>query len=295
MGVSNERTTAVVNSSQSNIFVNRVNDFGTKQSTKGAEAELDCRWGRSDAASNYSKINDRCHFHKFVNQYGTLKHIGKPSNLKILDLPCGPGLYARRLLEGGAANVTSVDIDENFVDLCGKAVKDAGCITRWHGVVADASKSATYPGAPFDVVRANFLLEVFPDRESMHTAAKNLFDNLKEGGRYIGIWAPGAHSPAARKIVIDTVGMETSDASTMVSGDPSCIKYHDVGEANSYCWYFRTRKDIGEALETAGFVDVVFEKMTVDPSYTGYQDLQKFVDHVGNRFVLARKPNKMRQ
>lgn len=260
--------------------------------TTARPTEVDCTWGNENAVGHYLKVSDGYDFHQHCNRYGTFVHLGNLHGLRVLDLPSGPGVYARTMLEKGASVVTSVDIDANFVSCCRTAVHQALELPgrEWHGVVGDASIVQKYPGGPFDVVRANFLLENLPTLSMMYDCAKNVYTNLKPGGRYVGIWAPGAHSPENRRAVMETVNMSTSDITTMKLGDECTIQYMDLPDSNKFHWFLRSEEQVKHALESAGFVDVRFERLMVNPDYNGSQDLHRFVQHVGNRHVFATKP-----
>lgn len=255
-----------------------------------ASEEVDCKWGAKDACDNYLQIGNKYDFHPNCNQYSTMRLLGDVSGLAVLDVPSGPGHYARMLLQGGARVVTSVDIDPNFVAAAKSVVRDVASETSWHGVVADACEPANFPGGPFDLLRANFLLENFSKEPDMHACAQNLFKNLRPGGRYVGIWAPGAHMPEDRQAVLESVGMDTSDMRGMKSGDNCVIKYVELANTGTYEWFLRSEDELRECLEGVGFVNVRFERLRVDPSYSGSDDLERFVRHAGNRNITAIRP-----
>lgn len=262
-----------------------------------------CAWGSDQACCNYKEVASRCDFHKYCNYYSTLQLIGNVRNLSILDLPSGPGIFARALLRKGAAHVTSVDVDPKVIAHCQQYVPglfdcSAGNISapsecdssKWCGITVDGATPRLYPGALFDVVRANFLLENFPLKEDMYSCARNVYDNLKPGGRYVGLWAPGAHSADRKRVVRELVGMDTSDISGMSSGDVCRISYADIGNDKVFEWYLRSEDELAECLSSVGFVNISFQRLAVDPAYKGSQDLKKFVEVVGNRHILATKP-----
>lgn len=258
-----------------------------------ANDTADCTWGRQDVCDNYIKVSD-IDFHVYCNKYGSFQLLGDLHGKTVLDLPSGPGKYARLMLEAGAKQVTSVDIDPNFIVAAKAAVHDTVGVddpfSKWNGITADACISTIYPGGPFDILSANFLIENFASTEDMKACARNLFKNLKPGGSYVGIWAPGAHAPENRRIVMETVKMLTSDNTNMKLGDRTSVRYTSLGDEKTYHWYLMTEEQFHDILAEAGFVDIRFERLLVDPDYRGNQDLHRFVNHVGNRHVLATKP-----
>jgi toxoflavin synthase len=260
------------------------------QTTVSQAEEVDCEWGAEEACNNYKAISNCYDFHTYCNRYSTLRMLGDVTGLAVLDLPSGPGHYARRLLQGGARVVTSVDIDANFLANAKDNVRDVAIGSSWNGIVANACEPAQYSGGPFDLLRANFLLENFQRVSDMTACARNMFNNLRPGGRYVGLWAPGAHLPGDRQVVLETVGMDTSDVRGMQSGDVCTIKYTRVSPVGTYKWYLRAEDELRDCLENAGFVNVRFERLRVDPVYAGNDDLHRFVCHVGNRNITALRP-----
>lgn len=263
----------------------------TSTAAPSSPAEKDCKWGAKDACENYKEINKAYDFHQYCNQYSTMRLLGDVSGLAVLDLPSGPGYYAHKLLSGGARVVTSVDIDPNFIAAARNVVRDVATESSWHGLVANACRPANFPGGPFDLLRANFVLEVFSDTADMRACAQNLFNNLRPGGRYVGLYAPGAHMPEDRQAILETVGMETSDIRGMKSGDTCVIKYYRLASVGTYEWILRSEQELRDCLESVGFEDVKFERLRVDPSYTGKDDLHRFVRHTGARNIVARRPD----
>jgi hypothetical protein len=133
-------------------------------------------------------------------------------------------------------------------------------------------------------------LENFASRDKMLDCARNIFANLNPGGRYVGLWAPGAHSPRDAQAVFETVAMETNLTTHISSGDLVKVNYNAFGGEASFEWYFRTEDEIRDCLSSAGFEDIEFCRLMVNPAYKGGQDLNRFVRHVGNRHILAVKP-----
>lgn len=263
-------------------------------SSQTAEGEaLDCTWGNENACDNYQEVSTQYDFHTYCNLYTTMYHLGELKGRKVLDLPSGHGVYACKMLAAGASWVTSADIDKNFIATARRQVNAMSSAAKWHGVEANASIPTTFRNAPFDVARVNFLLENFHDMSDMRACAQNIFNNLRAGGRYVGIWAPGAHTPEDGRIVSQTVGMKTSDITGMKSGDLCRITYVHLNNQGSYQWYLKTEDDFRRCLESVGFENIRFERLLVDPAYRGSDDLDRFVGHVGNRIILADKPRSL--
>ena len=115
--------------------------------------------------------------------------LGNIHNLHCLDLACGLGYWTQYLLEDGAASVTGVDISETMT----KAAKEASATwaaslrDRNHFITADCSQPTDIPGGPFDLVFAGWFLNYAGSYEEQLGMWRNIYHNLKPGGRFIGI------------------------------------------------------------------------------------------------------------
>ncbi len=103
-----------------------------------------------DRASIYAYRTEPLDFVPWV-----LGQVSWPRGARTLDVGCGPGLYARALLDRGMA-VTAVDLSEGMV-----AAAAAAGITRTG--VADA-QALPFPDRPFDRIVAAHMMYHLPDR-----------------------------------------------------------------------------------------------------------------------------------
>jgi len=70
------------------------------------------------------------------------------------------------------------------------------------------------------------------------------------------------------------------------------LKYHNMTAMGglTYEIFYWPVEIVVEALSNAGFTNVTVSKLSLDPSYSGEQDLAKFVRHTGNRVLTGQKP-----
>ncbi|KNC76692.1 hypothetical protein SARC_10820 [Sphaeroforma arctica JP610] len=254
-------------------------------------AAVDCPWGSDNACIAYNEILEKYDFHNACNRYSTATLCGDVSGLSVLDLPSGPGCYALYFLGNGAKAVTSVDLDANFVKEAGEKIKRLPPKSQhaWQGLVANACIPQMYAQGPFDLIRASFVMEVFPTLDLTRACLQNLYDNLKPGGRIVSITASGAHTPEDGKVVLDTVGMATTDLTKINPGDPVDCTYVKLSTPTTISWLWRPEEQLRKVLQEVGFSDICFQRLLVDPQYSGPDDLETFVNHVGNRIVTATK------
>jgi SAM-dependent methyltransferase len=117
-----------------------------------------------------------------------------PHGLKVLDLACGTGTYARMLLDYGIAeHVVGVDISGEMVrigqELEAKQHPGSECIKYY---VADCAVDLDHLGLEqnsFDFVMGNWLINYAADREQLMGMWQNIVKYLKPGGRFVGLKA----------------------------------------------------------------------------------------------------------
>ena len=130
---------------------------------------------------------------------------------RVLELACGSGFYTYELLEWGASAVVGVDISPIMIEEArrlGRAALGAASSlptsssTNNHNhnnhnndsdnesvkfIVADCAKPILYPGGPFDLVFAAWLLNHAPNHKGLVNMFRNAVINLKDEGHFVGI------------------------------------------------------------------------------------------------------------
>ena len=113
-------------------------------------------------------------YNEFLDMPNTLKVIGPVKGEKILDIGCGPGLYANALYKKGA-EVHGVDISENEIELAKQHYK--GIDFRVASVAA-----LPYKNSYFDLV---LIALAFTHFDNMDKALAEACRVLKTGGRLV--------------------------------------------------------------------------------------------------------------
>jgi len=88
----------------------------------------------------------------------TLSLMGDVQGLRILDAGCGPGLYARRLVDAGAS-VVGVDHSRDMVELARSRLGDDIQVIH-----QDLSEPLDFPDAAFDAGLMALVVHYLPDR-----------------------------------------------------------------------------------------------------------------------------------
>jgi SAM-dependent methyltransferase len=111
-------------------------------------------------------------------------HLGDVQGLDVLDLACGAGFYSQKLVNRGARHVLGLDESEEMVQVAAGAIPTTSA-GRLHFLVSDCARPFTV-GA-YDLVLAIWLLNYADSEEVMLTMWRNIFNNLRPGGRCLGI------------------------------------------------------------------------------------------------------------
>lgn len=121
-----------------------------------------------------------------IQSASILKYLGNVEGLSCLDLACGLGDWSRFLIEQGASQTTGVDVSESMIKAARESVPEDKQ-TKMSFFVGDCSKALRVDGGPFDLVFAAWLLNYAPDFNTMLSMWRVIHDNLKPGGRFVGV------------------------------------------------------------------------------------------------------------
>lgn len=114
---------------------------------------------------------------------------------RVLDLACGSGHYSHAFLKWGASDVVGVDISSAILAEARTLAKESTA-DRLSLVEADCSKPTAYDGGSFDLVFGAWLLNYASTGKEMVEFWRNIYLNLKPGGRFVGVTPPPTNNPA---------------------------------------------------------------------------------------------------
>lgn len=112
---------------------------------------------------------------------------------RVLELACGSGFYSTDLVSWGAHSVVAVDVSDVMIHVA-KNSKN-GHNVEFH--VADCISKQSYPGTPFDIVFAAWLLDNASSRSVLLHMMQNVAHNLKPGGHFVTVTVAPTHDPRA--------------------------------------------------------------------------------------------------
>ncbi|MDD5422656.1 MAG: class I SAM-dependent methyltransferase, partial [Candidatus Omnitrophica bacterium] len=115
--------------------------------------------------------------------YTFLNLIGDVRGKNVLDLACGDGHYCRPLKRSGAAEVVGVDISSRMIDLAKNGEKKNPLGIRYECM--DALKLPVV--GKFDIALGSFLLHYSRTRDELFAMCRNIYANLRDGGRFVGV------------------------------------------------------------------------------------------------------------
>ena len=188
--------------------------------------------------------------------------------LRILDLGCGPGLYAERLLEAGAAHITAIDVSPRMVALAQARLPSVRTDIR----LTDAREPLSFLGdSAVDLVIAPLMVHYLPRLEPVFVEIGRV---LRTSGHFVF----STHHPMVEFPEYSATGQYfATEPVEQVWGSLGAVRF-----------YRRPLSDITEALAAAGFViERLVEPKPTDEyreaSPNGYARLMRMPD-----FLLVR-------
>jgi SAM-dependent methyltransferase len=149
----------------------------------------------TDAASRRPDTIDRTVGHLVAT-------LGLGTGDRLLDLGCGPGLYARRFAARGVA-VTGIDLSPTSIAYAVGDAREAGMAIDYR--VEDYTSSQL--GGPFDAAALIYLdFGVLPD-----APRDRLLDSLRLALRPGGVFVFDVHAPSRQRVADSAVRVERAD------------------------------------------------------------------------------------
>ena len=185
-----------------------------------------------------------------------LKLIADVRDKRILDLACGDGYYCCPLKRSGAAEVVGVDISNRMIDLARNEENDNPLGIRYECM--DVLKLPVI--GKFDIALGSFLLHYSRTKEELAAMCRNIYANLKDGGRFVGLNScpDKPLQPDKRYDITRTCEGPLRDGSVIEvtlyeDGKPACV-------FNNYHW---TKEAYRDALTAAGFTNIKWQGIEV--------------------------------
>ncbi len=138
------------------------------------------QWDR--AAEGYTQVQasgfDHCRYEFFGP--AQVSACGEVRGLRLLDVGCGSGYFAREMAARGA-RVTGIDISPRMIDLAREHEAASPLGIEYHAMDAEALSSAFEPGS-FDIATSCMALQDMPQPGD---ALRGVHRTLRSGGRFV--------------------------------------------------------------------------------------------------------------
>ena len=133
-------------------------------------------------AEEYSRTKKIGQFRDAVEFHTIFSLIGNPAGLRIVDAGCGDGIYARELVDRGAAHVLGIDCADDFVEMAKQKNKGyEGKIDYQRSFMQESKGSLDC-----DLCVGSFVLSYPKTLEEAVEYCQAIASHLKKGGKFVG-------------------------------------------------------------------------------------------------------------
>lgn len=227
--------------------------------------------GFSHVADEYDRIGQqyqeskRLPFRSFVEEHSMFKLLPDLAGLSVVDLACGEGIYARKLMRAGAGRVVGVDISPEMIALAERAEAARPLGVRY--VVADVATVEL--DERFDIALCAYLFNYARSRAELRSLVENVRRLVRPGGLVVGCNDypdnPSAHFDRYRRYGFIKLGAAEPD-----EGDTITYRFFNPDEtAFEIDNYFLSTDVYRHEFARAGFTS--FEWVMPEASPEGLQ------------------------
>jgi SAM-dependent methyltransferase len=229
-----------------------------------------------DAIAGPYQRSKRSPIRQYVESYSFFTLLGDVDGRTVLDLACGEGFYTRRLRERGARRAVGVDISPAMIELA-RAQDDSPAGIEY--LVRDVQDLP--PLGPFDIVCAAYLLHYARDVTELRRMCRSIARQLPPGGRFVAInenpdQAEQAYAGYLR------YGFSKSVATPRREGSPITYAMISGRELFRFVVYHFERATYEQALADAGFTDVRWHALRLDPEGLARLGPDYWSEYLGN-------------
>jgi SAM-dependent methyltransferase len=214
---------------------------------------------------------------RYVEQYSFMRMLGDVRDRAVLDLACGDGCYTREIARRGAHRVLGVDISARMIQLAREqgSPEQAGI----DYLVCDVQHLRDL--GPFDVVSAAYLLHYARDRAELARMCRSIARQLPPGGRFVTL-NENPDQPAERYGGYLRYGFSKSVVPPRVEGSPISYAMVSGRELFRFEAYHYERRTYEQALIGAGFSDIQWCALELDPQGAAAHGSDWFAEYLGN-------------
>lgn len=200
-------------------------------------------------------------FRRFVEEHSMFGLLGDLAGRSVVDLACGEGIYARKLMRAGAGRVVGVDISPEMIALAEKAEAAEQLGVRY--VLADVAMVEF--DEPFDIALCSYLFNYARSRAELRTLVESVRRLVRGGAVVVGCndypENPPAHFDRYRPYGFTKLGGARRD-----EGDTITYRFFNPdGTVFEIDNYFLPTAAYREEFARAGFVSFEWVMPEVSP------------------------------
>lgn len=211
--------------------------------------------------------------------------LGDVNNKSVLDLACGEGFWTRLVKKMGANTVTGIDISKEMIRLALKKEKETSYGIEY--IVQDITKLQKI--GEFDLITAIFLLHYAKTKDELLKMCKNIYKNLKNKGKFIGI----INNPSNPLQYDKKYDFTVTTKEPLKEGDTLTTKIFANGnEICSFKIYFWKKETYEQAFKKAGFKTVKWYKPIISQEgikKLGYDFWRDYLENPTNKVLECKK------
>ena len=219
---------------------------------------------------------------RYLESHGFFALLGEVAGLAVLDLACGDGFYTRQSRQRGARQVLGVDISTAMIGLARRQLLPAD--TGLDYLVCDVQDLPDL--GRFDVVTAAYLLHYARDVGELGRMCRSIARQLPPGGRLVAI-NENPDQPECRYAGYLRYGFSKSVASPRGEGSPITYAMISGRELFRFEVYHFERATYEAALAAAGFTDIRWQPLELDPQGLAVMGAEYWSEYLGNPPVVG--------
>lgn len=210
-------------------------------------------------AAQYQR-SSRSPVRRYVERYTFLGLVGDVAGLDVLDLACGEGIYTREMRARGARRATGVDISPAMIALAREQEQAAPLGIEY--LVSDVQQLPDL--GRFELVVAAYLLHYARTAAQLARMCERIAHHLSAGARLVALNENPEQSPAAYAGYTQ-YGFGKAVERPRRDGSPITYTMIAGREVFRFEVYHHERETYEQALTGAGFVDIRWHPVRLDP------------------------------
>jgi len=239
-------------------------------------------------AELYNGVANDSLAHKHCMGYNLKKAIGDVKGQVCIEAACGNGAYMQFLHDKGASFVLGTDLSAENLAVCRTNHKASGVpADAMDYFQSDLGEVQAYKGGPFDLAVMGCCICYCSNQDMLLSWLKNMYKNLKPGGRLVCMNTRGALPDAEQEELFIKFKIrylkEAPGGSKSFS--PAFVRFHNGWQTD---YIFLEADTIHKAMVETGF-KVERVPLVGDPDYNGKEDLARLVQLMPYDLFVATK------